>query len=73
LFLTGKEDFIHGLAIKGFHLGVDKAGKATPILHSDKFVLIDRKGRIRGYFESGTEEGKKELIKAIASLQKEAV
>ena len=73
LFLTGKEDFIHALAIKGFHLGVDKAGKETPILHSDKFVLIDRKGRIRGYFESGTEEGKKGLLRAIVALQKEAV
>ncbi|HSE43507.1 MAG TPA: SCO family protein [Acidobacteriota bacterium] len=73
LFLTGKEDFIHALAIKGFHLGVDKEGKQTPILHSDKFVLVDRKGRIRGYFESSSEEGKKDLLRAIRSLQKEAV
>ena len=73
LFLTGKEDFIHSLAKEGFRLGVDKAGKETPILHSEKFVLVDRKGRIRGYFESGSEDGKKELIRAIVSLQKEPV
>jgi protein SCO1/2 len=73
LFLTGKEDFIHSLAKQGFRLGVDKAGKETPILHSDRFVLVDRKGRIRGYFESGSEEGKKELVRAIEALQKEPV
>jgi protein SCO1/2 len=73
LFLTGEEDFIHSLAKQGFRLGVDKAGKETPILHSDRFVLVDRKGRIRGYFESESEEGKKELVRAIEALQKEPV
>lgn len=68
LFLTGKEQYIHQLALKGFHLGVEKE---NPILHSNKFVLIDRRGRIRGYYESGTPEGKSELIRAITALQKE--
>ena len=44
LFLTGNEQFIHQLAINGFHLGVEKAQEQNPILHSNKFVLIDRRG-----------------------------
>jgi protein SCO1/2 len=71
LFLTGKEEYIHQLAIKGFHLGVEKAQEENPILHSNKFVLVDRRGRIRGYFEDSTPEEKHEMIRAITALQKE--
>jgi protein SCO1 len=68
LFLTGKEQYIHQLAIQGFHLAVEKE---NPILHSNKFVLVDRRGRIRGYYENATPEEKHELIHAITALQKE--
>jgi protein SCO1/2 len=71
LFLTGKEEYIHQLAIKGFHLGVEKAQEENPILHSNKFVLVDRRGRIRGYYEDSTPEEKHEMIRAITALQKE--
>jgi protein SCO1 len=71
LFLTGKEQYIHQLAIKGFHLGVQREQQDNPILHSNKFVLVDRRGRIRGYFESETPEDKHRLIRAIEALQKE--
>lgn len=73
LFLTGKEEYIHQLAINGFHLGVEKAQQENPILHSNKFVLVDRRGRIRGYYEDSTPEEKHELIRAITALQKEPV
>jgi protein SCO1/2 len=71
LFLTGKEEYIHQLAIKGFHLGVEKAQEENPILHSNKFVLVDRRGRIRGYYEDSTPEEKHEMIRAITALRKE--
>ena len=56
LFLTGDAEAIQSLSVGGFKLALDPAGgtEAEPITHSSRFVLVDRKGRIRGYY--GTEE-----------------
>lgn len=55
-FLTGKRDAIWQLIEAGFRLPVEEAADADdaqmPILHSDMFVLVDRAGRIRGYYSS---------------------
>ncbi len=61
LFLTGEENAIYRLAQEGFHLAAaeiptpkrDGSG-ATP-LHSPRFVLVDRRGEIRGYY-TGTDK-----------------
>lgn len=56
LFLTGDRDEIHRLAREGFKLGVDVVpadqapGPGQAIIHSDRFVLVDAQGRIRGYY-----------------------
>lgn len=52
-FLTGDREAIRDLAISGFHLGVVDATEedSEPILHSTRFVLIDRQARIRGYYD----------------------
>ncbi len=52
-FLTGDRQAIRDLAISGFHLGVADATEddTEPILHSTRFVLIDRQSRIRGYYD----------------------
>jgi cytochrome oxidase Cu insertion factor (SCO1/SenC/PrrC family) len=57
MFLTGKRQAIYDLSINGFKLGVDdqQGTEAEPITHSSRFVLVDRAGKIRGYY-SGTEE-----------------
>ena len=47
-FVTGEEDVLSPLIKEGFKL---PAGE-SPNLHSTRFVLIDRLGRIRGYYES---------------------
>jgi cytochrome oxidase Cu insertion factor (SCO1/SenC/PrrC family) len=52
LFLTGKKQQIYDLAIKGFKVGVDAEQPDEQILHSTRFVLIDRLGRIRGYYKA---------------------
>lgn len=55
-FLTGPRDDIYTLIREGFKLGVDdqpEPGTATPeepIIHSNRFVLVDAAGRIRGYY-----------------------
>lgn len=53
-FLTGEKDKIYDLARCGFILPtLDGLGVAEDFVHSDKFVLVDGLGRIRGYY-SGT-------------------
>jgi protein SCO1/2 len=52
LFLTGNLDAIQKLSIEGFKLGMDTTfgTEIEPITHSSRFVLVDREGRIRGYY-----------------------
>ncbi len=52
-FLTGDKAVIRRLAIETFKLPVaDNPGSDDePILHSSKFVLVDRVGAIRGYYD----------------------
>jgi protein SCO1/2 len=56
-FLTGDRQDLFDICMKGFKLPLDTEGgtPAEPIAHSTRFVLVDKKGDIRGYY-SGTEE-----------------
>lgn len=57
LFLTGSRDQLALLLREGFRLAFADDGPASaPITHSDRFVLVDRELRIRGYYH-GTEPG----------------
>jgi protein SCO1/2 len=73
-FVTGHRPTIFSLAKTGFLLGVDSVG-LTPdalVTHSEKFVLIDREGRMRGYYD-GTDSTSAIKIKAdIERLQAES-
>lgn len=52
-FLTGDRDALWGLARDGFKLGVSDDGTTEePIVHSIRLVLVDRQGRIRGYYDA---------------------
>ena len=64
LFLTGEMPEIRKLARETFKLAVDEtAGPAEePILHSSKFVLVDRNGAIRGYYDGLDVETLKQLV-----------
>jgi protein SCO1/2 len=57
MFLTGDRTTLYNISIKGFKLAVDDSqGTAQePITHSSRFVLVDKRARIRAYY-SGTEE-----------------
>ena len=53
LFMTGKKSQIYDLAIEGFKVVVADPEQADEqILHSTRFVLVDRQGRIRGYYKA---------------------
>jgi protein SCO1/2 len=75
LFLTGAKEEIRRLAEDGFRLSVAApAGAGNDatgvILHSPRFVLIDKEARIRGYYDSRDGEALARLRKDIATLLK---
>ena len=54
LFLTGPKDDVYRLLREGFHVAVDqgKDSEGRPdINHSTRLVVVDRQGRIRGYYQ----------------------
>lgn len=55
-FVTGDEKSVHDLARKGFKLAVEPEQQAAPITHSTMFALVDRDGRIRGYYDGDDAE-----------------
>jgi protein SCO1/2 len=65
LFLTGSRSEITKLATGGFALS---AGTAEVLTHSDKLVLIDREGVVRGYFDGEKPESIPQIVEAIARL-----
>ena len=59
LFLTGEQDAIRKLAIGGLKLPLadgDPAQGEEAILHSQRFVLIDAQGRVRGTYDVRDQE-----------------
>jgi protein SCO1/2 len=62
-FLTGDREKIHRLALEGFHVGTEE----DPIFHSTRFILVDRVGKIRGYYIS-SEKDEMERLWADAEL-----
>jgi len=55
-FLTGPRDDVYQLVTNSFRLGVqhngDQANTGNQVTHSTRLALVDRQGRIRGYFEA---------------------
>jgi protein SCO1 len=67
IFLTGGKDEIFDISRKGYLLGVESEGGTLtePILHSQKFVLVDNEGFIRGYFDGFDDNEIEELYRYI--------
>ena len=62
-FLTGDKSEIYDLARCGFILPtIDGEGVPDDFVHSDKFVLVDEEGRIRGYYSGTNREEVDRLI-----------
>ncbi len=72
-FLTGEGAAIQQLANNGFLLSAATSGGSAeePIIHSNRFVLIDRQGRIRGYYDGTDEAGVAQLLQDIKKLYRE--
>ena len=67
IFLTGDKKEIFSLVREGYHLGLDTEGDEA-IIHSQKFVLVDAKADIRGYYDSEDEADMKRLVRDARAL-----
>lgn len=73
LFLTGEPSAVRTLVHDGFKLSVEDSGTAEePIVHSTRLVLVDRLGRVRGYYEAFEEEAIGKLLSDLRAVMRES-
>lgn len=66
-FLTGPQDRLNDLGLNAFHLNrVDGS-----LDHSTRFTLVDRRGRIRGYYRFSDDDFPKQLLADVRRLERE--
>ncbi len=63
-FLTGSKETLKELSIRGFKLGLDSDSK----VHATRLVLIDKQGKVRGYYDGTEHKAMKQLVKDIKIL-----
>lgn len=72
LFLTGPKEEISRLVQEGFRLSAvalsSDGKKDSLIMHSPRFVLIDKQAEIRGYYDSRDQQALERLKKDVATL-----
>ena len=66
-FLTGANDAVEEVVVRGLRVHIGEADGAGNILHGSHFVLVDGTGTIRGYYES-TPEGLTDLANDARAL-----
>jgi protein SCO1/2 len=77
LFLTGDKTALHHLTVDGLKLSAVEKSSADQedandlFIHSTKLVLIDKEGRIRGYFDGETQESVAQAIAAAKNLARQ--
>ena len=58
-FVTGDEEAIRHVVVDGFRVGLgdedSQAAGADDIMHSNSFVLVDDKARVRGYYRANND------------------
>ena len=71
-FLTGpSRDEMHALVKEGFLQAVTQTGDSVRYVHSTRFVLVDRKGRIRAWYDGLEAESKPQILHDIQRLLSE--
>jgi len=76
LFLTGPWEATRKLIGQGFRLSVAQSNPGEVpvgelVTHSDRFVLVDPLGRIRGYYHGTDDEGIEKLLSDLDHVTKE--
>lgn len=71
-FLTGPKSAIYDLSVKAFKLAVSEQGDepGQPV-HSTRFVLVDRRGDIRGYYDALAPDGVTKVLADASHLRRE--
>ena len=71
--VTGERDKIYNIARTSYFADEDfkKTKDESEFIHTENFVLIDKKGRIRGVYNGTLSLETKRLMKHIALLKKE--
>jgi protein SCO1/2 len=71
-FVTGPREDMARLLRDGFHVAwADDGPPASPITHSDRFVLVDRQLRIRGYYHGTDRDEMERLVRDAEALGRE--
>lgn len=73
-FLTGDQDAIYDIAAKGFMVSAMEDSSAIEdggFIHSGAFLLIDRKGHVRGQYDGTVEVEVNQLIRDMELLLRE--
>lgn len=71
-FVTGIQQDIYELGVNGYLVPNQEDALAPGgFLHSEKFILIDEKSRIRGFYDGTELEQVNQLIKDVKTLSKE--
>jgi protein SCO1/2 len=74
IFLTGSRDALRHAAVEGLKLSVvdkppgERDNAEDFFIHSEKLVVIDRDGRIRGYYDGETAQGASQALDAAKTL-----
>ncbi|MEQ8624377.1 MAG: SCO family protein [Vicingaceae bacterium] len=72
VFLTGDKKMIYDLARKAYFAAVTEGdGGPNDFIHTENFVLIDKKKRIRGFYDGTSEQSVNQLITDISILEQE--
>ena len=76
-FLTGEEDEVYRLMRESFSLGVERLREedidmGMQVTHATRLVVVDAEGRIRGYYDGESEEGRIAAVERTKSLAREA-
>ncbi len=73
LFLNGPEKELQSLVRGGFKLAIEGGGGPDePILHSSRLVLVDARGRVRGYYDAFDEAAIGRLLEDLRLLLRES-
>lgn len=68
LFCTGGKKAVFALAHDGFKLPIAEGTENAPIVHTTRLILVDQTGTVRGFYEGGTEDSVKDLVRDIHTL-----
>lgn len=77
IFLTGDKRVINNIAVDGLKLAVqdtppnERENPNDLFIHSTKFVIVDKLGRVRGYFDGDDPQSTPQILSAVKSLQRE--